>query len=153
MEEFVVVLFSSVKFAFVFPLAILKYKFSFFETILWTNIGAALGVVTFAYFSNLLSLVWFKIVQWLRNSNVLPPAKDKKRFNSKKKRSYVKLKKYGFYGLAIITPVIISIPIGSFLMMRFYPRRKRKIITLIISHVSWSFILTTILFLIKYKVI
>ena len=93
------------------------------------------------------------VIKWFRKIDMLPPAKEKKQFNSKKKRSYVRLKKYGFYGLAVITPVIISIPIGSFLLMRFYPRRKRKILTLIVSQVSWSFILTTILFLVKHKVI
>jgi len=38
------ILFSSVKFAMTFPVAVMQFEFSFFETILWTNMGGILGI-------------------------------------------------------------------------------------------------------------
>jgi ATP/ADP translocase len=63
---------------------------------------------------------------------------------------YVNLiRKYGVFGLAVITPVFISIPIGSFLAARFFSKQKFMITMLMVmSVVLWAVSISTFLYLI-----
>jgi len=58
---FLVIFFSSVKFALTFPYAVYTCEFGFWETVLWTNIGGILGIVFFAYLSELILDTWSKL--------------------------------------------------------------------------------------------
>ena len=50
-------------------------------------------------------------------------------------------KKYGLTLLAIITPIIISIPIGTLISLKLFPDKRRTISFLIISVIFWSLLL------------
>ncbi|MFO7668076.1 MAG: hypothetical protein R6W31_00310 [Bacteroidales bacterium] len=90
------ILSSSVKFAMTFPLAVMQFKFSFAETILWTNAGGILGIYFFAYLSDKLILWW-------------------QRTFMKKNRRIIRIKqRYGLIGIALITPLLLSIPVGTY---------------------------------------
>jgi hypothetical protein len=52
-------------------------------------------------------------------------------------------KRYGFTGVAAITPVLLSIPLGTFILTRFETKKKKILIYLFVSIVFWSFALTT----------
>lgn len=51
MKELVVILSSTWKFAATFPVAIYLFHMSFFETILYTNIGGLVGIIVFTMVS------------------------------------------------------------------------------------------------------
>jgi hypothetical protein len=155
----ILILVSSVKFIFAFPLAF-GYKFAFIETLCYTSAGGILGVIFFAFISDELIIFynWF-IHVYMHNhpkSRVFAksikdryrkifPAKEKKIFSKKSKR-FVKIKKsWGLVGVAILTPLILSIPIGTFLAIRFFKRTKKTIIILCTSVISWSLLLSSIL--------
>jgi len=124
------ILSSSVKFAMTFPLAILQFKFDFFETILWTNLGGAIGIYFFAYLSD-------KLISWWKRT--FRP-KSKKVF-SKKNRRIIRVKqRYGLIGIALITPLLLSIPVGTFLMVRYYHRSRYRFASLVASNIVWSLI-------------
>lgn len=62
---------------------------------------------------------------------------------SKKNRYIVRLKStYGFWGIIIATPVILTIPIGAFLANKYYGRRKHIVPYMIISIVGWAVVLS-----------
>jgi len=47
MKELIIIISSTWKFAAAFPVAVFLFNMSFFETILYTNIGGLLGIVLF----------------------------------------------------------------------------------------------------------
>lgn len=145
MDILITILLGSFKFALTFPLAILEFHFSFFETILWINIGGIAGVLFFSLLSD-------KIIRWF-NSRVMPgrfrnrqrPArKENRKIFTKRNKRIIKIRqKYGLWGIAATTPVLLSIPVGAFLMVRYYSRSRSGYLRLIGSNVVWSFIYTS----------
>jgi hypothetical protein len=138
MKELTIILFCTWKFAAMFPVAILAMKMSFFETIIYTNIGGALGAVIFTFFSGILIKTWNRYLP-----EIFKCQKKPKKVFTKRKRFLVKVKaKYGLAGIVILTPLLLSIPVGSFLIAKYYGRKKINIAWLISGQVVWSFIYT-----------
>jgi len=136
------ILFSSFKFAATFPLVIIQYEFSFLETILWTNVGGILGVYFFAFLSERL-LAWWKRMFRRSNRKILEDDQQVKKIFTRKNRRIVRIKKkYGLTGIALITPFLLSIPVGVFLVVRYYRTSKTKFLYLIAANLIWSVIYT-----------
>lgn len=128
------VLFSSVKFFFA-PSAIYLSGYSFFETIAISITGGVLGVLVFFYTGSAI----FKFI-----GDRFYKARPKKSFN-KKNRFIIKVKKsWGLIGLAIISPTLISIPLGCLLASRYFRNDRRTIPLLLSSVIFWSFVLTSL---------
>ena len=146
MKEILVILFSTVKFGLTFPLAIMEYHLGFMGTILWTNVGGLIGILIFAYLSKQLLYLWrnhlvkfFRKLFNIKNEHV----KSKKIF-TKKNRRIVKIKsKYGLPGIALSTPILLSIPLGVFLTIRYFNHKKYKLLYLLAGNIIWSFLYTT----------
>jgi hypothetical protein len=146
MKELTIILLCTFKFAATFPVAIYAMKMSFIETLFYTNIGGIIGAVVFTFFSDLLIKAYDSY--WPES---LKFKKKKKVVFSKRNRRLVKIKvKYGFFGIVILSPVILSIPVGSFLTVKYYGMQKANIIWLITGQVFWSLIYT--LFYMQMKV-
>ena len=94
---------SAVKFLFA-PFFADMADFTFVETILVTSLGGVSGVVVFFTFGNRIRdffAFFFK------------STKTKKKAFTKKNKFYVKLiRNYGLFGLALFSPILISIPVG-----------------------------------------
>jgi intein/homing endonuclease len=147
MKELTIIFFSSWKFAATFPIAIYAMGMSFTETILYTNIGGVLGTFISIYFSDFLIKMWNKY--WPEKLKFR--RKTRKKF-TKRNRRLVKIKlKYGLFGIVILSPVILSIPLGSFLTVKYYGIKKKNIIWLLTGQFVWSFVYT--LFYIYVKTI
>ena len=139
----ITILSSSVKFALAFPLAIIQFRFGFLETILWTNVGGIIGIYFFAYLSE-------KVISWwnrtFRRSNLAQTEKrsnEKKIFTKRNRRIVYIKQRYGLIGIAATTPFLLSIPVGTFLVVRYYHARKTRFFYLIISNLAWSVIYTS----------
>ncbi|RMG80601.1 MAG: hypothetical protein D6707_06140 [Bacteroidetes bacterium] len=52
--------------------------------------------------------------------------------------------RFGILGVALITPVILSIPLGSMLAARFFSDNKMALPILMIAVLFWSVVLTTL---------
>lgn len=136
------ILFSSFKFAATFPLVIIQYEFSFLETILWTNVGGILGVCFFAFLSEKL-LAWWKRLFRRSNRKILEDEQQVKKKFTRRNRRIVRIKqKYGLIGIALITPFLLSIPVGVFLVVRYCRSSKLKFLYLIAANLIWSVIYT-----------
>lgn len=67
------------------------------------------------------------------------------RIFSKKSRFLVKVKTtYGFWGIIIATPFLLTIPVGAFLASRYYAKRPQTVPFMIISIISWAGLLSGI---------
>lgn len=125
-------------FKFVFggvPLA-LAYGFSFFEAVVITSLGGFSGVLLFVTLSDVILKKYKE--QKYKKENVEAPKKKKKIF-SKKNRLIIHVKqRFGLVGIATLTPLLFSIPIGCFLAVRYFKNKQRVIIYMFASILFWS---------------
>jgi hypothetical protein len=147
MKELTVIFFCTWKFALTFPLAIFGMKFPFIKTLIFTNIGGVLGLLFFTYFSDIIITLWLKYIK----PNVSFLNKEKPVF-TKRRRKFVKIKtKYGLRGIIFLNPIILSIPVSSFLVVKYYGKKARNIFFLFFGQVAWSLLYTFFYFyLYKY---
>lgn len=69
--------------------------------------------------------------------------KEPAKIFSRKSRFIARIKSsYGFWGIIIATPFVLSIPVGAFLMSRYYAHRRHIVPFMILSIVSWAAVLT-----------
>ena len=145
MQELIVIASSTWKFAATFPVAIYLFKMSFFETILYTNIGGVIGIIVFAFFSKGL----LKIVDLLWPRKLKDSKRSKKIFTRRNRRLIFLKNKFGLPGIVVLSPVILSIPVGALLVTKYFGRKKRNYLYLLTGQVLWSFIFTIMYFRVK----
>jgi len=105
----------------------------FWEALLATVGGGIFGVVSFYYLSGLLIALFSKIFKQKNKKD-----KPKKKF-SKKNKIIVKIKRtYGLIGLAAITPVLLSIPVGVFIIRKYYGSNRFALPVTCLAIVVWS---------------
>ncbi len=139
-QIFLTVILSSVKFAMTFPLVILEFQFGFFKTIFWTNVGGIAGIYFFAYLSQMLIDWWNRTFRPKKQGKAGKSRESKKVFTRKNRRIVRIKQRYGLIGIAASTPFLLSIPVGTFLAVRYYRSVKTRFIYLIASNVVWSVI-------------
>jgi hypothetical protein len=118
------------------PTVIAIYKSNYLLALVSSCTGAVFGSVLFTYlFAGILKW-WDKVKEKMFSS------KHPKKIFTKFNRRVIRIKhRFGLKGIAILTPIFLSIPIGAFLAERFYKDKKKVIIYLSISAISWCFIL------------
>ena len=146
------ILLSSVKFAAGPPFAYYSntYDFTYLEIILYSITGGMFGVFVFTFFSSKILELWqwiiWRMKKTVRRKGVFSePSPDiefkgvirytmageniRKKVFTKKNRRIVKLwKKYGEFGVAFLTPIILSIPLGTFIATRYRTVSNKKCI-------------------------
>jgi hypothetical protein len=157
-----VLILSGVKFLLAPPLSF-KLGFSFFQTIIVTTIGGILGVIFFFYLSEILvklfKRMWPYIKTFFKGNEIKPKPvrikqtsqKPKKNFSRKNKFIVNTRRKYGLWGIAALTPILLSIPLGTFLANKYYSNKKSVLLSLTVSVVCWSLIMSTIYAIFKVK--
>lgn len=148
MKALIVIISSTWKFAATFPVAIYLFKMSFFETILYTNIGGLLGITVFT----LVSRGLLKMFDAYWPAKLRCKKKPRKTFTKRNRWLVIIKNKYGLPGIVILTPVILSIPIGVFLNTKYYGHKKSSYLYILLGHIAWSFIYTIILTNVKIAV-
>lgn len=164
-----VILISSVKFVVgpAFAYYDDNFNFSFFEAVIYPVIGGMLGVFVFSFFSDQLGKLWgfFKNEISQRVTKGRPfsiPTVDaegeiqvhytyiekkeeqKPKIFTKRNRRIIALwRKYGLFGIAIITPVILSIPIGTIIASRLVSNRKKVFLYMFVSISFWSILMVS----------
>lgn len=154
-----VFLLSTVKY-FYTPIYAFIIGLDFFETIITLIAGGIFGFFVFYYLSNVLILSArilkpmiikhtpdsilnrFRLWKQQRASK-----RNKRKKFTKRNKMIVKARSnYGMWGICLLTPVLLSIPLGAFLLRKYYHHRKGAIPIMlfaiivegtIISIVSW----------------
>jgi hypothetical protein len=124
---------SSVKFGLGGVPAAVIAGLPFFEAMTVTISGGIAGNFFFTYLSG-----WvLKTLDRFRGKNRKP-----RRNFTRMNRMIVKVKKnFGLIGLSIITPSILSIPLGCFLATRYYSNKQQIILYMSVSVVAWAVVL------------
>jgi uncharacterized membrane protein len=104
-----------------------------FETFLATFLGGMLGVTFYAFFGQKLRVLNKK----RRKSN--PKFAEKTRKNFRKARRIKRLwNKVGIIGIALLTPPILSPPIGTFIAVAFGTSTVRILLFMGVSMALWA---------------
>jgi uncharacterized membrane protein len=123
------------------PITSLNIGFGYLETLTITTLGGLVGVFFFYYLSSVIMLLIAKITGRLSNGKT----PKKKRSFTWKNKLIVKIKReYGLIGLAAVTPIFLSIPLGTFLAARFFHDQKKVLTYLAASVVVWSVIVSSV---------
>jgi len=173
-----IILLSSVKFV-AGPTVVYfneKYDFSFLRTNFYTITGGMLGVAIVLYLSPFIMKLWYLLKSVYHrfthpkdsyfseptvdtsqpmqvNYRYVQTKKQKKIFTPRNRRVIRIWKKYGLWGVAWLTPILLSIPVGTFIMTRLEKKKKKIVFKLLISIVVWSFTLTTLFELLHVRMI
>ncbi|MGE4587084.1 MAG: hypothetical protein AB7D05_07055 [Mangrovibacterium sp.] len=149
-----VYLLATVKYILTFPYA-LVIGLDFTQTIISVTIGGISGFFFFYHFSGVIlnsfnrykgtihthikKYLFIDLKKLFRKSSSGKPV-----FN-KHSRFFIRLKSnYGFWGIVIATPILLSIPIGAFLLKKYYSREKHLLPYMMVSILGWSLVFTTI---------
>lgn len=152
-----VVLLSGVKFLFA-PIISIGYGYNFLQTLFITSVGGIIGVFFFYFLSKWLIQKYYRycpvIVFYFAGEKARQKLIDsrcgrenKKKFTKKNKFIIKARKNYGFIGIILLTPILLSIPIGAFIAQKYYSKNKNILLYLSLSVTIWSACLSSIYFL------
>lgn len=114
------------------PTVIAIYKYNYVLALLSSCTGAIFGSVVFTY-------LFAGILKWWEGLKTgMFSSKHPKKIFTKGNRRIIRIKqRFGLTGIAILTPIFLSIPIGAFLAERFYKDKKKVILYLSASAIFW----------------
>jgi hypothetical protein len=107
---------------------------NFFETLICTLVGGMLGVFVYLYLWDLIQFVYRKFV----------PKKPKLggiKINNTKRWIVKVIIKYELYGIAFLTPLLLSVPIGTLLAAAIEPNKWRIKMFMFGSFLGWTLLL------------
>jgi ABC-type antimicrobial peptide transport system permease subunit len=145
-----VILLASVKYFFTLPYAMI-IGLNYQQALISVLIGGIGGFLFFYYLSSSMiklldylkpkiclfipSFLKLKFHVFCQRMSIKKPV----RIFSRKSRFLVKVKTtYGFWGIIIATPFLLTIPVGAFLANRYYAKRPQTVPFMIISIISWA---------------
>lgn len=151
-----VFLLATVKFVLTFPYALL-IGLNFQQTMISVTLGGVAGFIFFYHFSGFalrqfhhvktfmwkhcpkaIRLQYRRMVAWRKGMT------GEKVF-TKRSRMIVKFRsRYGLLGIVIASPIILSLPIGAFLINKYYPKHKMALSYMILSILSWAAVFAAI---------
>ena len=151
---FHVILLASVKYFLTLPYAMI-IGLDFGQALISVLIGGIGGFLFFYYLSKRITV----LIDFLKPKLCqLMPTFFKERFHlfceslkakkpskvfSRRSRFIAKVKTtYGFWGIIIATPFILTIPVGAFLANKYYSKRWQTVPFMIMSIVSWAAVLS-----------
>ncbi|MEZ4885464.1 MAG: hypothetical protein R3E32_12100 [Chitinophagales bacterium] len=126
----IVLLWSSTKFVIAYCF-VFYYNFPFLTSILLTISGGMIGVWMF-------SVLYKTFSTWRQRT--FPPKNKKKAFTmNRKNRLLVRIKNsYGLAGIAFLTPVFLTVPVGTMVANAFYKNTSKVYAYMFVAFSFWS---------------
>lgn len=152
-----VLIISGIKFLFA-PFISIGYGFTYFQTVIVTTLGGIAGLLFFYYLSKGMIRLYFRlcpvVISYFGGEEARKTLQEtqcgninRKKF-TRKNKAIVNLRgRYGFFGIILLTPVLLSIPIGAFLAQKYYSKKRHILVYLSLSVLMWSFFISSFYFL------
>ncbi|HPQ08739.1 MAG TPA: hypothetical protein PK995_05890 [Bacteroidia bacterium] len=116
------------------PSLVIYFRFDFFYSFVFSVGSGFAGSFIYTYFS-------YYIIKWWKNFKQKWNKKPQKIF-TKQNRLIIKVKnKLGLFGIALLSPVLLSIPLGAFLGEKFFKDKSKVILYLNASILFWFLVL------------
>lgn len=145
-----VFLLASVKYVLTFPVALL-IGLNFQQTLIAVTLGGIAGLFFFYHFSGFAIKRFHHVKAFLRRHLPLPvrlkyrqllvwrKAITGERVFTRRNRFIVNFRqKFGLLGIVVLSPVILSLPIGAFLLNKYYSKHKLALPFMVLSILSWT---------------
>lgn len=155
LKQLGILLISAVKFLLAAPASYLL-GYSYLHTLFNTTAGGLLGVIFFFFLSRSIFRLYcryspglynvFRRIAGLPLKIALPRGNriSAGKIFTRRNRMIIRIRRtYGFPGIVILTPVILSIPLGTFLVLRYYSTKRNILAWLSLSVIAWAVVLTT----------
>jgi len=143
---------SSIKFLFA-PALSFGMGLNFIQTFLSTTAGGIVGVIGFFFLSRWIILMYSRyfiyyfhlmITRVYRFLKIRIPVFTPARKFTRRNRLIIKIvRKYGLFGIVAATPVLLSIPVGTFLATRYYSSNRYLLVYLSGSVLFWSLFMSS----------
>jgi len=150
-----VFLLATVKF-FYTPIYAFIIGLSFIETLITFLAGGIFGFFVFYYLSNIL-IISLRILKptlikytpdgilngirsWKQKRAL--KRKNRKKFSRRNKMIVKTRNQYGMWGICLLTPVLLSIPIGAFLLRKYYHHRKKSVPVMVLTIIVEGILIT-----------
>ncbi|MFZ4546658.1 MAG: hypothetical protein ACOYN4_04455 [Bacteroidales bacterium] len=143
---------SSIKFL-IAPALGFSMGLNFIQTLLSTTAGGISGVFIFFFLSRWFLLLYSKYfsfyahqvrVKFYRSLNKeIPKLIPAKRFTKRNRLIIKVVRKYGLVGIVALTPIFLSIPVGTFLATRYYSANRFLLVYLCGSVLFWSLFMSS----------
>jgi hypothetical protein len=159
-----VFLLASVKYVLTFPFAIL-IGLNFQQTIISVTLGGLVGFFFFYHFSGfaiknihhfksfLRKYIPLSIRMKYRNLAIWRKKHTGERVFSRRNRFIAKFRsKFGLPGIVILSPVVLSIPFGAFLLHKYYSKHKFAKPFMVLSILSWTAVFVAFAFIFPHLV-
>ncbi len=129
------------------PMAVLVFKFHFIKCVVTTCLGSISTFIVSYLMSD-------KILVWVKKRRLNNQKKIKRFLKFKSARKILNVKsKFGMWGILILTPILLSNPLGAFLVRKFYKKPVAFVFSaLAIITVIWAHIIYFILYAISLAV-
>ena len=127
---------SALKFGFGGVPAAIFARYPFFKAVTITTAGGVTGAIVFANLSQWALVRWhsFRLKHFPYHKHKPNKILDSKFVHRIKD-------KWGLAGIAFFTPFFLSIPIGTYLAVHFYPDKQKVISYMLVSITAWDFAL------------
>lgn len=122
------------------------FDFTFLENFLFTSLGGCLGVFVFYNLSE--RLTELARLRWLREraKALAAGAGPPRPIFTRRNRRIIRIKHVsGYRGVALLTPLVLTIPVGSILAARFFHHDRRTIPALLVSVILQAMCVTAAL--------
>lgn len=117
------------------PSAMVVFEYNFLKVFLISTAGGIVGNTFFVFFTN-------AILKWIHNYRVKKHKIHSRKIFTRFNRGIIKVKsRFGLTGIALITPPLLSAPLGAFLAVRFFKNKAKILAYLSVSVMLWSIIL------------
>ena len=107
---------------------------TYLEAVGYPLLGASVTVCTSLYFERQLTQLSKRLMGYW-------PGRSARRtagFNPRLRKTLIFYRRYGFWGLMLLTPVLVGLPVGIWLAVRLGSSRSRVAITVLVMTVGWS---------------
>ena len=124
------------------PSAVALFDFNFWKVMGITCSGGITGAILFTNISAVLMKWWHNAKMKYFRSHLHP------KVFTKSNRRIIRIKKrFGIWGIALVTPLGLSMPVGTFIAERFYKDKKKVILVFSAAVLFWY---VTIYFLLLF---
>ena len=133
LEVQTIILFSFWK-TYVGPALAAGFGMGYLEAVGYTLLGASVSVFCSLYFQRQLTQGFKHLMgYWPGRSPKRPPG-----FNPRLRKTLIFYRRYGFWGLMLLTPILLGLPVGTWLALRLGSSRVRVAITVLAMAFLWS---------------
>jgi len=106
----------------------------YLEAVGYTLLGASVTVFSSLYFERQLKQLSKRLMRYWPGQ----ASKRTAKFNPRLRKVLVFYRRYGFWGLMLLTPILIGLPVGTLLARRLGSSRARIAVTVLMMTVGWS---------------